>query len=436
MKFEEMNIHPNLLKAIKHLGYEEPTEIQARSIPLLQQGKDLVGQSSTGSGKTAAFGLPLLEKIVPGKGVQALVLTPTRELCVQDADTLLDLGKFMSIKVAKVFGGVGFSPQVDAILSSEIVVGTPGRVLDHLRQETLNLGKINFLILDEADKMFEMGFVEDVELIIGHTPLERQTVLFSATMSDAVVTLVQKHLRSPVDIRVEAYVDKSLLKQIYYDVDQREKFSLLVHLLKNKISGLAMVFCATRHEVDSLTRNLRHQGIKAMAIHGGLSQNKRLFALEKLRQEDIDVLVATDVAARGLDIRNVSSVYNYDVPKTAEEYIHRVGRTARAGDSGEAVTLLSQRDYDNYRHVESDRSLEIKKEVLPEFVRLPFVRDMEQRGFEGGRGGERRGFSPQSRDSSSNSGPPRHQGLSSDSFSRGPSQQGVQRSRSREMTRR
>ncbi len=434
MKFEEMNIHPNLLKAIKHLGYEEPTEIQARSIPLLQQGKDLVGQSSTGSGKTAAFGLPLLEKIVPGKGVQALVLTPTRELCVQDADTLLDLGKFMSIKVAKVFGGVGFSPQVDAILSSEIVVGTPGRVLDHLRQETLNLGKINFLILDEADKMFEMGFVEDVELIIGHTPLERQTVLFSATMSDAVVTLVQKHLRSPVDIRVEAYVDKSLLKQIYYDVDQREKFSLLVHLLKNKISGLAMVFCATRHEVDSLTRNLRHQGIKAMAIHGGLSQNKRLFALEKLRQEDIDVLVATDVAARGLDIRNVSSVYNYDVPKTAEEYIHRVGRTARAGDSGEAVTLLSQRDYDNYRHVESDRSLEIKKEVLPEFVRLPFVRDMEQRGFEGGRGGERRGFSPRGRDGPRSSGPPRHQGQSSHSFSRGTQQ--PQRSRSREMTRR
>jgi len=380
MKFEEMNLDPRLLKAVQQLGYEEATTIQERAIPLIKEGKDVVGQSATGSGKTAAFGLPLLEKIHVGQGLQMIVLTPTRELCVQVADTIGTLGRFLNVRIAKVYGGVGMGPQVDALQTADIMVGTPGRVLDHLRQGTLNLTHAHLVVLDEADKMFEMGFIEDVEQILDYAPKQRQTLLFSATMSDAVMHLVEKHQHHPVNIKTETYVDRSLLKQVYYNVNQREKFSLLVHLLKNKTSGMALVFCATRDQADSVSRNLKFNGIKVMAIHGGLSQNKREFALKQLREENIDVLVATDVAARGLDIKNVTSVFNYDLPKTSEEYIHRIGRTARAGSSGEAVSLLSERDYENFARVEKDRSLNIKEEPLPEFEKVRFVREEEHRG--------------------------------------------------------
>jgi ATP-dependent RNA helicase DeaD len=380
MKFEEMNLDPRLLKAVQQLGFEQATTIQERAIPLILEGKDVVGQSATGSGKTAAFGLPFLGKIKVGEGLQMMVLTPTRELCVQVAETLHTLGKFMNVKIAKVYGGVGMGPQVDALQTAEIMVGTPGRVLDHLRQGTLHLNKVHLVVLDEADKMFEMGFIEDVEQILDYAPKQRQTLLFSATMSDAVMHLVEKHQHHPVNIKTETYVDRSLLKQIYFNVSQKEKFSLLVHLLKHKSEGMALVFCATRDQADSVSRNLKFNGIKVMAIHGGLSQNKREFALKQLRDENIDVLVATDVAARGLDIKNVTSVYNYDLPKTAEEYIHRIGRTARAGAAGEAVSLLSERDYENFSRVERDRSLHIKEEQLPEFERVKFVREEDRRG--------------------------------------------------------
>ncbi len=375
-----MNLAPELLKAVQQLGYDQATAIQEKVIPLIMEGKDIVGQSATGSGKTAAFGLPFLGKLHPGKGLQMMVLTPTRELCVQVAETLFTLGRFLNVKIAKVYGGVGMGPQVDALQTADIMVGTPGRVLDHLRQGTLNLSNTHLVVLDEADKMFEMGFIEDVEQILDHAPKQRQTLLFSATMSDAVLHLVEKHQHNPVNIKTETYVDRSLLKQIYFNVNQREKFSLLVHLLKNKRPGMALVFCATRDQADSVSRNMKFNGIKGMAIHGGLTQNKREFALKQLRDENIDVLIATDVAARGLDIKNVTSVYNYDLPKTADEYIHRIGRTARAGSSGEAVSLLSERDYENFARVERDRSLNIKEEPLPEFEKVKFVREEERRG--------------------------------------------------------
>lgn len=389
MKIEELNLNPMLLKAVKGLGYEEATPIQEKCIPPIREGKDVVGQSSTGSGKTAAFGLPILEKIQPGKGLQALILTPTRELCVQVTEAMNEFGRHLHARAASVYGGVGIEPQIRAIRAADIVVGTPGRILDHMERGTIRFDKTSFLVLDEADKMFEMGFLEDVERIISAVPKERQTLLFSATFSSDIHGLVRKHMRSPATIKGEVYVDKSLLRQVYYDIKAYDKFSLLVHLLRKKTPGLALIFCATRREVDVVAKNLKMQGVQAMAIHGGLTQNRRLYALDSLKKGHISVLVATDVAARGLDIRDVSHVYNYDVPKTSGEYVHRIGRTARAGDQGDAVTLLTERDYENFSNVLRDHTLDIRKADPPQFEKVSFVR--VQREFGGERGRLQRG---------------------------------------------
>lgn len=395
MKFEEFNLGDKVLRAIKELGYEEPTEIQERCIPPVKEGRDVVAQSQTGSGKTAAFGLPVLEKIVPGKPVQMLILTPTRELCIQDKDALESFSKYLNISIVPVFGGVGYEPQIHGMRNSEVVVGTPGRMLDHLAQGNLNLHGVKWLVLDEADKMFEMGFIDDVEKIIGQTPADRQTLLFSATFSSEIHNLIEKHLRDPIRITAKIYIPKNKLRQVFYNVDQRDKFSLLVHLLKKKTTGLAMVFCATRDEVSLLTKNLYKQGVEVMALHGGLAQAKRTKALELLKNAKIDVLVATDVAARGLDISGVTHIYNYDVPKTSVEYIHRIGRTARAGNQGDAVTLLSQRDFENFDRVLGDHSLDISKAELPDFERVRFITsrddEMGPRDSRGGYGGRREG---------------------------------------------
>lgn len=417
MKFEELGLNPLLLKAVKGMGFEEAMPIQEKCIPEIRNGKDVVGQSSTGSGKTAAFGLPILEKIEPGRGIQALILTPTRELCVQVTDALNEFGRHIRTRAVSVYGGVGIGPQISAIKTADIVVGTPGRILDHLERQTISFSKARFLVIDEADKMFQMGFIEDVERIISHVPKERQTLLFSATMSADVHGIVRKHLRTPVTAKGEIYVDKSLLKQVYYDIRPYDKFSLLVHLLKRETPGLALVFCATRREVDVVAKNLKAQGSKAMAIHGGLTQSRRLHALDSLKAGHINVLVATDVAARGLDIKDVSHVYNYDVPKSSEEYVHRIGRTARAGMNGEAVTLLTERDYDNFNNVLRDHTLEIRKAELPQFEKVQFLRAQPgygarrdfgrgpQRGGYGERsqGGYRRGYGESRSSSSSHS---------------------------------
>ncbi len=380
MGFEGFNLNENILKAVAGLGFKEPTPIQEKCIPLINEGKDVVGQSLTGSGKTAAFGLPILNRIQKGKGLQALVLTPTRELCVQVRDAISEFGYHMQMNVSAVYGGVGIEPQISAIRTSEIVVGTPGRILDHLQRRTIDLRGIRFLVIDEADKMFEMGFIEDVEKIIGQTQKGRQTLLFSATMYSSVLDLVKKHLRDPVVVREQVYVDRSLLRQIYYEVPLHDKFSLLVHLLKNKTPGLAIVFCGTRREVDIISRNIALQGIKTLAVHGGLSQNKRSFAVNSLKEGEIPVLVATDVAARGLDISNISHIYNYDVPKSSQDYVHRIGRTARAGHKGDAVTLLTERDHDNFRRVLSDSTIQIAKLQLPDFDKIKFNTGRDRRG--------------------------------------------------------
>jgi len=379
MGFEELNLHGDVLKALEKKGFTEPTAIQKSCIPKIKEGRDVVGQSLTGSGKTAAFGLPIIEKIHPGKGVQALILTPTRELASQVKDTLITFSAFKRLNITAVYGGVGMLPQIDALKRADIVVATPGRMLDHLRRNTVKLDKVSYLVIDEADKMFEMGFIEDVEKIIGYTPRERQTLLFSATISTGINHLIKIYLKDPCMIKEQIHVDKSLLKQVYYEIDKKEKFSLLVHFLRHKTSGLAIVFCATRREVDIISRNLKQQGINSMAVHGGLSQNKRTYAVDAIKKENIQVLVATDVAARGLDIKHISHIYNYDSPKNSSEYTHRIGRTARAGERGEAVTLLTEKDHDNFRNVMSDRSFHIHKEELPQFERVRFTREAHGR---------------------------------------------------------
>jgi ATP-dependent RNA helicase DeaD len=380
MKCEQLSIHAKLLTKLQEQEFKELTLIQERCIPEILQGKDVVGQAETGSGKTLAFCLPILNKINPGRGLQALVLTPTRELCVQVTDVFKDFGKTLGVRTTSVYGGVNIGPQIRDIRSSEIVIGTPGRMLDHLRRGTIDLRNIRILVLDETDKMFEMGFVDDVEDIIRYIPQQRQLLMFSATISEEVYRLARRHLKQPVIIKTQSYVDHSKLKQIYYDIyEQNQKFSLLVHLLNSNTDGLSIVFCGTRRESDAVSKNLTRQGIHASAIHGGMKQQKRSSSLDDLKTQKTKVLVATDVAARGLDIKNVTHIYNYDVPKTPTEYVHRIGRTARAGANGAAITLLTERDHENFRRVQSKDDFQIERADIPDFRKVPFLRQFEPR---------------------------------------------------------
>jgi ATP-dependent RNA helicase DeaD len=370
MGFTKLKVHPKLVDGLKQMGITIPTPIQEKCIPPIKDGKDVVGQSLTGSGKTAAFGLPILEKIVPGAGLQALVLTPTRELCVQVRDNLEMMGRFLPINIISIYGGVGYFDQTEGLKIAEIVVATPGRLLDHIGRRNTDFRQIKYVVLDEADKMFEMGFEEDVSRILSQTPHNRQTILFSATMPKAAQNVVRKYLKNPVYIQEKLHVDKSLLKQVFYDIRRDDKFSLLVLLLKQKKPGPAIVFCGTKREVDRIARNLRKQRIDAMPVHGDLTQNQRQRAVDLFKKAKIDVLVATDVASRGLDIKDVTHVYNYDVPRVPEDYTHRIGRTARAGKKGDAVTLLSERDYENFDKILRQKKFEILQEQPPHFERI------------------------------------------------------------------
>lgn len=375
MKFEELTINKKLIEKTYEEGYGELTLIQEKCLPSIIKGNDVVGQAETGSGKTVAFCLPILDKIVPRNGIQALVLTPTRELCVQVMDVFKDFGAQLKIKTMSVYGGVSISNQIKNLPSADIVCGTPGRILDHLSRGTIDFSTVKFLVLDEMDKMFDMGFIKDVEKIISYVPRERQTLMFSATVSYEVHRIMNRHLKNPVIVKTRSQVDTTKLKQVYYDIyQQNNKFPLLVHLLKHSTPGLAIVFCGTRTESDIVAMNLKRQGINALAIHGGMSQHSRSKSLDALKNETTDVLVATDVAARGLDIKNVTHVYNYDVPPTPKEYTHRIGRTARAGENGDAVTLLTERDHDNFRRVQSNKELNIIKAQMPHFEKVSFIR--------------------------------------------------------------
>ncbi|MBI2584137.1 MAG: DEAD/DEAH box helicase [Candidatus Aenigmarchaeota archaeon] len=384
MNTKGIALKPEFEKAILDLGFSEFTEIQEKCIPIIQQGRDVIGLSFTGSGKTAAFGFPALEKVVPGKGLQLLVVVPTRELCNQVAKEFKKFTKYRKTYIVEIYGGVSIDPQFMHLRHADVVVGTPGRLLDHLSRGTINIGAIKILVLDEADKMFEMGFIDDIRKIISRVPRNCQKLFFGATMPQEIMYIAKNYMNNPEKVRMQEYVDKSKLVQHYYDVDRNDKFSLLAHVIKNESKGLTIVFCATRHIVDVIDRNLNAQGIRSQALHGGMTQARRNEVMEAFHNGKLDVLVASDVAARGLDIKNVNLIINYDLPKTSQDYVHRIGRTARAGKEGRVVSLLSREDHLNFRRVLEDRSLLIHKMRTPHFERLGFIRSQHQgRPFRG-----------------------------------------------------
>ncbi len=378
--FDQLGVTPELIHALQDLYIAEPTLIQEKAIPLALERKDVIGISKTGSGKTAAFGIPVLHNLIPGKGLQVLIVAPTRELAVQISNELQKFGKYIRCSIATVYGGVSFNPQVEALRHADIVVGTPGRLRDHLEQRTLDLTHIACAVLDEADKMVEMGFIEDVEALLAVTPEYRQVLLFGATISSEIDRLKERYMHDSQTVEAEAQVSEDLLEQYYYNVQEYEKFSLLVHLLKKEQTGLAIIFCSRRTTVEAVTRNLRAQGIRAEMIHGNLSQNKRLRVIEDFHKGKHSILVASAVAARGLDIKDVTHIFNYDLSPDPQEYIHRVGRTARAGESGKAITLLSARDHDTFRDILSRYAVPVQELPLESFPRLRFeARRPEQR---------------------------------------------------------
>ncbi len=403
-EFKKLGIIEPLLKVIEEEHFKEPTEIQAKSIPVVIEGKDVLAGSATGSGKTLAFASGILQSIEKRKGIQAIILTPTRELAEQVGNSFKKFAKYVPVKTVIVYGGVSIGPQIEKIKSADIVVGTPGRVLDHLSRNTLRLDKVKTLVLDEADRMLDMGFRDDVEKIMKQCPKFKQTLLFSATITRELSELSKKYMKNPVKVSAESYVDAKKLKQIYYDVQDNMKFSTLVHLLRHEQAGLAMVFCNTRKNVDFVADNLKSSGVDALAIHGGFTQDKRSKIMKQFdSQKRLYVLVCTDVAARGLDIQGVSHVYNYDIPKDPKEYIHRIGRTARAGSEGKAINILVNRDYNNFRKVMRENDVDVEKEKTPFVERVKIkpakpsndFRKKKSGGFGGGKskyGGGKRNY--------------------------------------------
>ena len=344
MKFNELHLSTELLAEIEKAGFVEASPIQEQTIPLAMAGKDVIGQAQTGTGKTAAFGFPTLEKIdTDNPAVQALVIAPTRELAVQSQEELFRFGRSKGVKVRSVYGGSSIEKQIKALKSgAHIVVGTPGRLLDLIKRKALKLNQIETLILDEADEMLNMGFLEDIESIISRVPEDRQTLLFSATMPDAIKQIGVKFMKEPTHVKIAAKeLTTELVDQYYIRVKENEKFDTMTRLMDVEQPELSIVFGRTKRRVDELTRGLKIRGFRAEGIHGDLDQGKRLRVLRDFKNGNLDVLVATDVAARGLDISGVTHVYNYDIPQDPESYVHRIGRTGRAGKSGQSITFVA-----------------------------------------------------------------------------------------------
>lgn len=366
--FADLGLSETTLKAITELGYEEPTPIQEKTITPMLEGKDVIAQAQTGTGKTAAFALPIIEHLdQDGRTPQALVLTPTRELAVQVAEAFHSYGKFQRVKVLPVYGGQPIERQLGALKRGvEIVVGTPGRLLDHIRRGTLDLSQVRTLVLDEADEMLNMGFIEDIESILQEVPEQRQTALFSATMPDPIAKLARKYMNEPQRIQVEAQqMTVPAIRQIYYEVGARDKFEVLVRILDYEQPSSAMIFCRTKKEVDDLTARLIARAFPAEAIHGDLNQTQRDRVMERFRSGQAEMLVATDVAARGLDIEHVSHVINYDIPLDPEVYVHRIGRTGRAGRSGTAITLVTGRERRLWNEIQRVTGAKVQRMHVP-----------------------------------------------------------------------
>ena len=372
MKFEDMNLQKDVLKALSQMGLTHPTAIQLEAIPLIQEGYDVIGQSETGSGKTVAFGVPLVEKVKRGVRGQVMIIAPTRELARQIAHEIRKISEVKVLQVQSVYGGVDFNPQIRGLKKAEIIVGTPGRILDLMVRGALITDNIQIFVLDEADTMVDMGFITDIERIERHIPKDRQTLLFSATMPHGVIDIVERFAVNPKKVVTETRVDRDLLQQQYYDVKTSEKFSLLVYLLGKMNPESALIFCNMRRHTDILAQNLKIQGIKAEALYGTLGQNKREDILDRFHRNRIRFLVATNVAARGLDVENISHIFNYDIPDNTEDYINRIGRTARAGKKGVALSLVGDQDRKTFRNITNPFHKELIKLGLPRFAKLPW----------------------------------------------------------------
>ncbi|MDF2855207.1 MAG: box helicase [Neobacillus sp.] len=346
-KFEDLGLSQATLQAVLKMGFEEATPIQAETIPMGLENKDLIGQAQTGTGKTAAFGIPLVEKIdVSRDAIQGIIIAPTRELAIQVSEELYKIGSGKRVRVLSIYGGQDISRQIRSLKKyPHIIVGTPGRVLDHINRKTMRLDTVNTVILDEADEMLNMGFIEDIESILASTPSERQTLLFSATMPGPIQRMAEKFMKDPHIVRVKTKeMTVPAIEQRYIEVIEKNKFDVLTRLLDIQSPELAIIFGRTKRRVDELSEALTLRGYSAEGIHGDLSQAKRMSVLRKFKEGSIDVLVATDVAARGLDISGVTHVYNFDIPQDPESYVHRIGRTGRAGKSGMALTFFTPRE--------------------------------------------------------------------------------------------
>jgi ATP-dependent RNA helicase DeaD len=366
--FTELGLSQPLLQAVANMGFEEPTPIQLQTIPIAMAGRDLIGQAQTGTGKTAAYGIPMVERIaVDAEQIRGMVITPTRELAVQVAEELNRIGQFKGIRALPIYGGQDINRQIKALQKKpHIIVGTPGRLLDHLRRRTIRLHSIEILVLDEADEMLNMGFIDDIETILREIPGQHQTMLFSATIPLPIQNLAQKFMQAPQTIRIASKeVTVPNTEQSYIELQEKQKFDVLCRLLDMQAPDLAIVFGRTKRRVDELAGALSKRGYSVEAIHGDLTQPKRESVIRQFKEGIIEILVATDVAARGLDITGVTHVYNFDIPQDPESYVHRIGRTGRVGKPGQALTFVTPREIEHLRSIEKMTRRKMVREPIP-----------------------------------------------------------------------
>ena len=370
--FTELGIEQNIVRALKEENIIEPSDIQIKSIPIILSGKDIIGKSKTGSGKTGAFGIPIVNMNNHSNHIKSLVLAPTRELAIQISNEFSKFSKYKHLNYATVYGGSSIKKQIKDIKKADIIIGTPGRIIDHLTNYNLDLSKINSFVLDEADQMVDMGFIKDIEKILNFTPKNKQIILFGATISDEINYIINNYMNKPSVAESEVNVSQDLLKQYYYNVKKQNKFSLLTHLLKTEDSKQVIVFCSSVSTVKMVHKNLISNGIDAGIIHGKMNQNKRIKSINQFNDVKQKILVASPVAARGLDIKQVSHIFNYDLSKDPQEYIHRVGRTARGGKKGKAYTLQSRQDKNVFSRILKEYNLKIEKLNLVDFPIIEF----------------------------------------------------------------
>src|SRR5476649_988722 len=367
--FAELGLSPELIKAVVQMGYEEATHIQSQAIPAMLSGSDVVGQSQTGSGKTAAFALPAIEKIdVRLRAPQVLILCPTRELAVQVAEEVAKLASFKKgVREIPIYGGQSYDRQLRGLRDgAQIIIGTPGRVMDHLERRTLKMDSVKMVILDEADRMLDMGFLDDIRTILKQAPAERQTVFFSATVPRPIQELIKTFTRNPVNVTIETQaLTMPAIEQVYYEVDRRAKLDVLCRLIDLQDIKFAIVFCATKMMVDELTEHLTARGYGADKMHGDMTQAMRERVIAKFRKRGLEFLVATDVAARGLDVDDIEIVFNYDLPHDGEDYVHRIGRTGRAGKGGKTVTFVAGREIYRLENIQRFTRSRIRRERIP-----------------------------------------------------------------------